>query len=144
LKQTVVEFRLKGAEKTRAASIKSWWSMLTPESYTGNPVLHTGKYLKENLENPDLVCHSDSQRRVLPLNSRRSKVSTMKTSHSKKRFLALCALIAEEKDPGKFLLLVQELNSAFENEERKVKNAPFATAHRTHRRGSVRTISPRA
>jgi len=65
----------------------------------------------------------------------------MKTSHSKERLLALCALIAEEKDPGKFLLLVQELNSAFENQERKVENAPSATAHRT---GSVRAISPRA
>ena len=64
----------------------------------------------------------------------------MKTSHSNERLLALCALIAEEKDPGKFLLLVQELNSAFENEQREVETAPSATAHR---RGSVRAVSPR-
>ena len=35
----------------------------------------------------------------------------------------LCALIADEKDSVKFLLLVRELNDAFENEGVKVEHA---------------------
>jgi hypothetical protein len=62
-------------------------------------MLLTGKYLQENPEKLGLLCHRNSQRRALPLDSRRSKVFAMKTSHSKERLLALCALIAEEKDP---------------------------------------------
>ena len=47
----------------------------------------------------------------------------MTTLRSKQRVLALCALIAEEKDLGKFAVLVSELNDAFENDERKVEHA---------------------
>jgi hypothetical protein len=63
----------------------------------------------------------------------------MKTSHSNQRLLALCALIAEEKDPDKFLLLVHELNDAFENKERGVGNSHLTSARP---KGSV--ISPQA
>jgi hypothetical protein len=63
----------------------------------------------------------------------------MKTSHSNQRVLALCALIAEEKEPEKFLLLVHELNDAFENKERGVENARLTSA-----RPKVSVISPQA
>jgi hypothetical protein len=55
------------------------------------------------------------------------------------RMLTLCALIAEEKDPVKFLLHVRELNDAFENEGRKVEYARSNTARPTTK---VRNISP--
>ena len=61
----------------------------------------------------------------------------MKTSHPKERLLALCALIAEEKDSGKFLLLVHELKNAFE--ESGVENiASTATLHSGIGNGSPR------
>jgi hypothetical protein len=41
----------------------------------------------------------------------------MQTSRSNERLLALCALITKEKDPDKFMLLVQKLNNAFEERE---------------------------
>jgi hypothetical protein len=63
----------------------------------------------------------------------------MATLHSNERVLALCALITEEKDPGKFQLLVHELNDALENAERKAQLA--TTAHRT---ANVSDISPQA
>lgn len=47
----------------------------------------------------------------------------MTTLHSKERAFALCALIAEEKDPDKLLLLVSELNDVLESDERKVEPA---------------------
>ena len=55
----------------------------------------------------------------------------MQTPHLTERMLTLCALIVEEKDPGKFLLLVRELNDAFENGERKVKHARLTTTRHT-------------
>jgi hypothetical protein len=48
-------------------------------------------------------------------------------------------LIAEEKDPGKFLLLVRELNDAFENVGVKFEHARPTTARRT---ANVSNISP--
>ena len=63
----------------------------------------------------------------------------MTTSHSNERVLALCALIAEEKDPGKFLLLVRELNDAFENVGVKFERARPTAARRT---ANVGNISP--
>ena len=63
----------------------------------------------------------------------------MTTSHSNDRVMALCALIAEEKDPGKFLLLVRELNDAFENVGVKFEHAQSTTARRT---AKVSSISP--
>jgi hypothetical protein len=63
----------------------------------------------------------------------------MATLHSNERVLALCALIVEEQNPDKFLLLIRELNAAFENEERK---AQLATTAR--RIANVSDISPQA
>ena len=54
----------------------------------------------------------------------------MTTPHLNERVLALCALIAEEKDPGKFLLLVRELDDAFEKMGVKFEHAQSTTAHR--------------
>ena len=51
----------------------------------------------------------------------------MITPHSNERVLVLCALIAEEKDHGKFLLLVRELNDAFENGRVKFERATSTT-----------------
>jgi len=65
----------------------------------------------------------------------------MTTPHMTERTLTLCALIAEEKDPVKFLLLVRELNDVFENEGVKVEDARSTTARRT---AEVRNISPQA
>jgi hypothetical protein len=65
----------------------------------------------------------------------------MKTSHSNDRLLALCALIAEEKDPGKFQLLVHELNNALESRDRRVENAQLPSEHP---RAKVSVISERA
>lgn len=55
----------------------------------------------------------------------------MTTPHMTERMLTLCALIADEKDPVKFLLLVRELNDAFENEGLRVEHALSTTARRT-------------
>jgi hypothetical protein len=65
----------------------------------------------------------------------------MITPHMTERMLALCALIAEEKDPSKFLRLVLELNDAFENGGAGVEHARSATARPTTK---VRNISPQA
>ena len=54
----------------------------------------------------------------------------MTTPHLNERVLALCALISEEKDPGKFLLLVRELDDAFEKMGAKFEHARSTTAHR--------------
>ena len=60
----------------------------------------------------------------------------MTTRHLNERVSSLCALIAEEKDPGKFTLLVTELLSALENDGRKVECAS--------RTSTARYISPQA
>ena len=64
----------------------------------------------------------------------------MTAPHLNERVLALCALIAEEKDPGKFLLLVRELDDAFEKMGVEFETARTPTAHRT---AYVSYISPR-
>ena len=65
----------------------------------------------------------------------------MASPHMTERMLTLCALIAEEKDPVKFLFLVRELNDVFENEGVKVEHARPTSARRT---ATVRNISPQA
>jgi hypothetical protein len=88
------------------------------------------------------LCHNYHQRRALPLKIPDvPKVLAMTTPHSNERLFALCALIAEEKDPGKFLLLVHELNNAFESSERNVEDARLNSARR---RAKVSVISQRA
>jgi hypothetical protein len=51
----------------------------------------------------------------------------MTTTHSNERVFVLCALIVEEKDPGKFLLLVRELDDAFETMGVKFERATSTT-----------------
>ena len=65
----------------------------------------------------------------------------MITPHSNERLLALCALIAQEKDHGKFLLLVRELNDALENRGVEFEHAQSTTARST---AKVSNISPQA
>jgi hypothetical protein len=65
----------------------------------------------------------------------------MKIPQLNERVLALCALITKEEDPGRFHLLVEELNGVFENGEREVGYARSTT---THRGSKVISISPRA
>ena len=55
-----------------------------------------------------------------------SKVLFMITPDSNERLFALCALIAEEKDQSKFLLLVQELNGLLENRPNFVAPPPMS------------------
>lgn len=55
----------------------------------------------------------------------------MFTPHLTQRVQALCASIAEEKDPAKFLLLVRELNDVFENGGAEFEHAQSTTAWRT-------------
>jgi len=64
----------------------------------------------------------------------------MTAPHLNERVLALCALIAEEKDPGKFLLLVRDLNDAFEKMDVEFEHARTPAAHRV---ANVSYISPR-
>ena len=54
----------------------------------------------------------------------------MKTSQSNERLRALCALIVEEKDPAKFLLLVHELNNLLQSTEGTVENMQLSSGHR--------------
>jgi hypothetical protein len=56
--------------------------------------------------------------------------------HWNERVVALCTLIAEEKDPAKFALLASQLKDALENNERKVERAG--------RTAKVSYISPQA
>ena len=51
----------------------------------------------------------------------------MKTPHSNEDLLALCALIVEEKDQSKFVLLVQELRCLLENRNDGSHFAPGLT-----------------
>ena len=66
----------------------------------------------------------------------------MTTPHLNERVLALCALIAKEKDPGKFLLLVSKLTDVFENAGVKFEHAKSTTTAR--RTAKVHNISPQA
>jgi len=64
----------------------------------------------------------------------------MTSPHLNERVLALCALIVEEKDPGKFQVLVRELDDAFEKMGVHFEHAGSTTAHR---KANVSYISPR-
>lgn len=65
----------------------------------------------------------------------------MITPDDKERISFLCALIAEEKDPGRFLLLVQELSALLENTPLRAEHVQPTTALR---RAKLRIISHRA
>jgi len=65
----------------------------------------------------------------------------MMTPHMKERMLALCALIAEEKDHDRFLRLVVELNDAFEDGSAGVEHASSTTSRPPTKVGN---ISPQA
>ena len=98
---------------------------------------------RKTLARNDFSCNDTRQRRCrsFPLKSQTFlKVLIMSTPHMTERMLTVCALIAEEKDPVKFLVLVRELNDMF-SESVKVEHARSTTALRTAR---VRNISQQA
>jgi hypothetical protein len=65
----------------------------------------------------------------------------MKTSQSNERLLALCALIAEEKDPDRFTLLVHELSSLLNDRTLSIEQEQSRIALRG---AKVSDISPQA
>ena len=98
---------------------------------------------RKTLARNDFSCNDTRQRRCrsFPLKSQAFlKVLLMSAPHMTERMLTVCALIAEEKDHFKFLVLVRELNDMF-NESVKVEHARSTTARRTARASN---ISPQA
>jgi hypothetical protein len=64
----------------------------------------------------------------------------MQTPHSNEHVPVLCALIAKEEDPGKFLLLVRELNDVLENRGVKFEHAQSTTAT-SHSQGAQHLVA---